>query len=116
MSSGNPPGLGGFGGDVGESQECYESLGFALKRLSEIRDNVETDSLNIESYVKELATMMIKITKSMGRMFEQEQLRFIAIFWRRGALEEAEEIPCRVVSTPLPVWSNSERRLGTIVS
>ena len=62
MSAGNTLGFGGFGGDVGESQECYESLGFALKRLSEIRDNVETDSLNIESYAKELASMVIKIT------------------------------------------------------
>ena len=84
MSAGNPPGLGGFGGDVGESQECYESLGFALKRLSEIRDNVETDSLNIESYVKELAAMVIKITKSMGRMFEHEPLRFMSMYTASG--------------------------------
>ena len=40
MSTANPPGLGGFGGDVGESQECYENLAFALRMLSEIRDNV----------------------------------------------------------------------------
>ena len=52
---------------------------FALKRLSEIRDNVEVDSLNIEGYVKELVAMVIKVTKSIGRMFEQEPLRFMAM-------------------------------------
>ncbi len=79
MSSGDPTGLGGFGGDVGESQECYEKLAFALRRLSEIIDNVESDSLNTEGYVKELESMVIKVTKSIGRMFEQEPLRFMAM-------------------------------------
>jgi hypothetical protein len=84
MSAGNPPGLGGFGGDVGESQERYENLAFALKRLAEIRDNVEDDMLMTERYVKELVSMVIKITKSFGRMSEQEPLRFMAMHTASG--------------------------------
>ena len=80
----NPPGLGGFGSDVGESQECYQNLAFALGRLSEIRDNVESDMLLTETYVKELASMVIKITKAIGRMFEQEPLRFMAMHAASG--------------------------------
>ena len=59
-------------------------MAFALGRLSEIRDNVETDMLMTEKYVKELATMLIKITKAIGRMFEQEPLRFMAMHAASG--------------------------------
>jgi hypothetical protein len=73
--SGIPPGFGGGFGGVGEAYRCHDTLASALKRLVEIRDNVEGYTLSIEKYVKELAATMIKVTKSTGRMFEQEQLR-----------------------------------------
>ncbi len=61
---------------MGDSSEWYESLANAIKRLGEIEDNVEGDSLNTEKYEKEQSEVMIDITKAGGIMFEQEQLRF----------------------------------------
>ncbi len=47
------------------------------KRLTEIEDNVEADSINVKKYLKELAITMIDMTKATGRMFEQEHFRMI---------------------------------------
>ena len=51
-----------------------------MKLLGELRGNVEADSINVEKYVKELSVVTMYLTKACGRMFEQEHLRFIAMF------------------------------------
>ncbi len=44
--------VGGVGfGHVGEATACYDTMARVLKRLVEIRDNVETDSITVEKYV-----------------------------------------------------------------
>ncbi len=48
-----------------------------MKRLVDIRDNVEIDSINVEKYFKELASIMIEMINTTGSMFEQENLRMI---------------------------------------
>ena len=50
---GGPPGLseGGFG-EVGEAAVCFQTMAKTMKRLGEIRDNVEADGINVEKYVK----------------------------------------------------------------
>ncbi len=70
----------GFG-DVGEAAVCFQTMAEFIRRLREIRDNVEADNVNVERYVKELAGVTIDctITKACGRMFEQEHLRVIAM-------------------------------------
>ncbi len=62
---------------VGEARACYDAMARVMKRLAEIRDNVEIDSINAGKYVKELTSTMIEMTKAPGRMFEQEHLRMI---------------------------------------
>ncbi len=53
---GVPPGLadGGFG-DVGEAAVCFQTMTNIMRRLGEIRDNAEYDSINVEKYLRELA-------------------------------------------------------------
>ncbi len=48
-----------------------------MKRLVEIRGSMKMDSINVERYVKDLASTMIEMTKATGRMFEHEHLRMI---------------------------------------
>jgi hypothetical protein len=76
-----PPGLddGGFD-DVGEAAVCFQTMAGTMRRLGKIRDDVEADSINLEKYLKELAMVTMDVTKACGRMFEQEHLRFIAMF------------------------------------
>ncbi len=78
---GIPRGLaeGGFG-DVGEANMCSQRMARAMKRLGDIRDNVEGDSINMEKYLKELAVVSMDLTKACGRMFEQQHLRFTLMF------------------------------------
>ncbi len=45
-----------------------------LERTGEVRDNAETDSINVDTYVKNLAALTADLTKAPGRMFEQEHL------------------------------------------
>ena len=52
-------------------------MGWVLQRAGEIKDNVEADSINVEKYVRELAAVVIDLTKASGKMFEQEHLRMI---------------------------------------
>ncbi len=83
--SGGPPGLGGSNdggvgggfGHVGEAGACYAKMAQVLHRAGEIRDNVEVVSINVEKYVKEIATLMVDLTKASGRMFQQEHLRMV---------------------------------------
>ncbi len=77
---GVPPGLddGGFD-DVGEAAVCFQTMAKAMRRLGEIRDNVESDSINVDRYLKELAFMTMDPTKARGRMFDHEHLMFIAM-------------------------------------
>ncbi len=70
MKGGSPPrvggDVGGFG-HVGEARACYDAMAQVMKRLVEIRDNAEMDSINVEKYVKELTNAMIDVTKATGR-------------------------------------------------
>ena len=68
----------GFG-EVGDSGVCFDRVVKGLKRLKEIEDNVEADSMNTEKYVKELAKVMHEITGAYGRLFEQENLRMMPV-------------------------------------
>ncbi len=61
----NTPELGGFG-EVGEAVVCFLTMAKTLKRLGEIRDNVEADSINVELYVKELAVATMDFAKACG--------------------------------------------------
>ncbi len=73
MASGrSTPGHGGDAGfgHVGEARACYDTMAKATRRLREIKDNVEADSINVEKHVKELANTMHDSTKATGRMFE----------------------------------------------
>ncbi len=51
-----------------------------IKRLGEIRDNVEANGINVEKYVKELAVVTMDLTEACGSKFKQEHFRFIAMF------------------------------------
>ncbi len=78
---GVPPGLGeGAFGDVGEAAVCFQTMARTMKRLGGIRDNVEADGINVEKYVKDLSVVTMDPTKARGIIFEQEHLRFIAMF------------------------------------
>ena len=50
-----------------------------MARLKEIAENVETDQLNIEKYVKELTNVCQEMFMSVGSMFQQEHLRFFSL-------------------------------------
>ncbi len=67
-----------------------------MKPLGEIRDNAEADSINVKRYVNELFVVTMDLAKACGIMFEKEHLRFIAMFRRRGTMEEAEEVSTEV--------------------
>ncbi len=80
--SGGPPGRGGLSGGgaergfghVGEAGACYSPMARGMLRAGEVRDNVEGDSINVEKYVKEIASLVFDLTKAAGRMFEQDHL------------------------------------------
>ena len=68
----------GFG-EVGDSGACFDRVVKCMKRLKEIEENVESDTLNLEKYVKELAKVTHEITGAYGRLFEQENLRMMPV-------------------------------------
>ncbi len=51
-----------------------------MKRFEGIENNVETDSINMEKYVKELSKVCWDMFRPTGAMFEQENLKFINMF------------------------------------
>ncbi len=56
-SGGSPPGFGGVAGgfgDVGQAAVTYQEMVRGMKRLKDIENNVATDSIFMEKYVKEL--------------------------------------------------------------
>ncbi len=46
-------------------------------RAGEVRGIIEADSINVEKYVMEIATLLSDLTKAIGKMFEEEHLRMI---------------------------------------
>ena len=76
--TGGPPGLEGFG-EVGEARMNFNRMVKGMARLREIAENVETDQLNIEKYVKELTNVCQEMFMSVGSMFQQEHLRFFSL-------------------------------------
>ncbi len=60
-----------------------------MKRLAEIMNNVEFDSINVERYVKELTNTTIDLMKATGGMFEQEHLKMINMVSAIKSTQEA---------------------------
>ncbi len=58
-----------------------------MKRLKDIGNNVEMDSIHMEKYVKELSKVCWDMFRLTGAMFEQEHLRIIATKYTRGTME-----------------------------
>ena len=56
-----------------------------MKRLKDIENNVETDSINMEKSVKQLSKVCWDMFRATGPMFEQEHLRFISMFAATGS-------------------------------
>ncbi len=56
-----------------------------MKRLEDIENDVEADSINMEKYVKELSKVCWDMFRATGAMFEQENLRFIDMFAAAGS-------------------------------
>ena len=81
MSS--PPGLDGFG-DVGEARLNFNRMSQGMHRLKEIAENVESDQLDIEKYVKELTTVVREMFLSTGSMFQQENVRVFSMIAATG--------------------------------
>jgi hypothetical protein len=82
MSGGvqGPPGLGGGDGgfgEVGQAAFNNQEMVKGMKRFKGIENNVETDSTNMEKYVKELSKVCWDMFRATGAMLEQEHLRFI---------------------------------------
>ncbi len=46
-------------------------------RGGEVRDNFELDSINVEMYVKELASLLEDAIQATGKTFEEEHSRMI---------------------------------------
>ena len=101
MSS--PPGLDGFG-DVGEARLNFNRMSQGMHRLKEIAENVESDQLNIEKYVKELTTVVREMFLSTGSMFQQENVRFFSMIAATGP-DDTEEVTEEGASTIRPSWS-----------
>ena len=60
-------------GDVGEARSNFNRMSQGMVRLKEIMDKVEDDDLNhLETWVKELATVVHAMFMSTGAMFVQE--------------------------------------------
>ena len=55
-----------------------------MRRLKDIENNVETDSINTEKYVKDLSKVCWDMFRATGAMFEQGHLRFINMFAATG--------------------------------
>jgi hypothetical protein len=54
------------------------------RRLKEIGENVEQDTVNSERYIKELSKVCRVMFRVFGAVFEQEHLRFINMFAATG--------------------------------
>ncbi len=82
-----PPGLGAGGGfgDVGQGAFNYQEIVKGMKRFEDSENNVETDSINIEKYMKELSKVCWDMLLATGAMFEQEHLRFSIMFTAAGS-------------------------------
>ncbi len=66
----------GFG-HVGDAGRCYAQLARTFLCAGEVGDNVEQDSVNVEKYVKELASLLVDTIQAAGKKFEEEHLRMI---------------------------------------
>ncbi len=56
-----------------------------MKRFKDNENNVETDSSNMEKYVKELSEVCWDMVRATGAMFEQEHLSFMNMFTAAGS-------------------------------
>ncbi len=56
-----------------------------MKRLKDSEITVESDSINLETNVKELSKVCRDMFRATGAMFEQEHLSFINMFAATGS-------------------------------
>ena len=104
---GGPPGLGGFG-DVGEARLNFNRMVKGMTRLKEISENVETDQLIIEKYVKELTNVCKEMFMAAGSMFEQEHLHVFSLLAMTGGGGHGGGV--RYGAQSDPILSSSQRR------
>jgi hypothetical protein len=62
----------------------FNRMSQGMHRLKEIAENVESDQLNIEKYVKELTTVVREMFLSTGSMFQQENVRVFSMIAATG--------------------------------
>ena len=75
----NAPGL-----SIGDTGLCLHKMMHNIGIMDRIAGSVEEDSINVEKYVKELATAVREVTTAVGRMFEQEPWRITALITASG--------------------------------
>ncbi len=93
---GVPPGLGGIGfGEVRQARSWFNGMEAGMERLREIEDHVESDAMNAERHIKELAAVCKDMFRATGAMFEQEHVMCAASRWSRqqAGQEQVEEVP-----------------------
>ncbi len=54
-----------------DSRLCHNKLIEGLKRLKEIEESVEGESISVDKYVKELARVSQEVPKAIAKMSEQ---------------------------------------------
>ncbi len=62
---------------MGPAEVNYKEMVRGMKRFKDIENNMATDSINMEKYVKELSKVCWDMSRTTGAMFEQEHLRLI---------------------------------------
>ncbi len=83
-------GVGGYGGQnapglsIGDTGLCLHKMMQGISTMDRIANVVESDSINTEKYVKELAIAVREVTTAVGRMFEQEPWRLTALISASG--------------------------------
>ncbi len=66
----------GFG-HLGTARHCYSQLARVYLRAGEVRHVVESDLVNMERNVKEIASLLADAAQATGKIFEEEHMRMI---------------------------------------
>ena len=78
---GPSPAAPGLVGDVGL---CFHKMMEGMARLEKVADSVESDGINVERYVREIALTLRDVIAATGRMFEREPWRVTALISASG--------------------------------
>ncbi len=71
---------------MGLSGACYHELAVFIQRLEEVAHHLESDGLNIEKYVTWISAMSGELGGVVGRVAEQEHLRYMAVLTAAGGM------------------------------